>query len=72
MKTYLEINDAGSWRRVMSFDVRAASHVAAHATSLLGCSDNPRIRARIIESQGTTAPLMTWSAQDGWRMWDER
>lgn len=38
------------------------------AAYLLMESDSPRIRARII-APGTTAPVMTWTAADGWKEW---
>ena len=65
---HLEVNDAGGWRRVMSFDARAAAEVRSHSTWLLGCADNRKLRARII-APGTTAPTMVWTWADGWKEW---
>lgn len=67
---HLEVNDAGGWRRVMSFanDATTLDNVQLRAAYLLMESDSPRIRARII-APGSTAPLMTWSAADGWKEW---
>lgn len=65
---HLEVNDAGSWRRVTSFDLDTfedgdLEHCAA---SLLELSSNDKIKARLI-IPGDTAPLTTWTKQDGWR-----
>ncbi len=67
---HLEVNDAGGWRRVMSFadGVVTRRAVMSNAEYLLECSDSPRIRARII-APGDTAPLVTWTAADGWKEW---
>ncbi len=67
---HLEVNDAGGWRRVMSFalDRTTPRHVQLRAAYLLMESYSPRIRARII-APGDTAPLMTWTAADGWKEW---
>lgn len=67
---HLEVNDAGGWRRVMSFanDATTLDNVQLRAAYLLMESDSPRIRARII-APGTTAPVMTWTAADGWKEW---
>lgn len=67
---HLEVNDSGGWRRVMSFADSFEQRVAVKhfAEGLLERSDSPRIRARII-APGTTAPLMTWTASDGWKEW---
>ena len=67
---HLEVNDAGGWRRVMSFanltgTLREVMHAADY---LLRLSDSERIRARII-APGDTAPLMTWTADGGWKEW---
>jgi len=68
---HLEVNDAGGWRRVMSFERLdiVVENVMLDAGQLLSAADNRRIRARIIEASGTTAPLMTWTAADGWKEW---
>lgn len=67
---HLEVNRAGWWRRVMSFanDATTLDNVQLRAAYLLMESDSPRIRARII-APGDTAPLMTWTAADGWKEW---
>jgi hypothetical protein len=67
---HIEVNDSGGWRRVMSFEHTAATldNVQLRAAYLLMESDSHRIRARII-APGDTAPLMTWTAADGWREW---
>lgn len=67
---HLEANDSGGWRRVMSFADSFEQRVAVKhfAEGLLERSDSPRIRARII-APGDTAPLMTWTASDGWKEW---
>ena len=67
---HLEVNDAGGWRRVMSFEQLdiVVENVMLDAGQLLSAADNRRIRARII-APGTTAPLMTWTMADGWKEW---
>lgn len=68
---HIEVNDAGGWRRVMSFanDATTLDNVQLRAAYLLMESDSPRIRARII-APGNTAPLMTWTVADGgWKEW---
>lgn len=67
---HLEVNDAGGWRRVMSFanDATALDSAQLRAAYLLMESESQRIRARII-APGDTAPLMTWTASDGWKEW---
>lgn len=54
---HLEVNDAGGWRRVMSFagDASTRRAVMQNAYYMLNCSDNPKLRARII-APGDTAP----------------
>lgn len=68
---HLEVNDAGGWRRVMSFardgDTLGDVMYDAHKLLMLGLNAT-KIRARIIEP-GNTAPLMTWTQKDGWRDW---
>jgi len=49
----------------LSGTLREVMHAADY---LLRLSDSPRIRARII-APGDTAPLMTWTASDGWKEW---
>ncbi|MBP9032543.1 MAG: hypothetical protein KBG29_01530 [Pseudomonadales bacterium] len=67
---HLEVNDSGGWRRVMSFanDPATLDNVQLRAAYLLMESDSQRIRARII-APGDTAPVMTWTAADGWKEW---
>ncbi len=64
----LEVNERGSWRRVMSADLDTFEDgdLELHAEHLFQLSDNPRLTARII-MPGDTAPLVTWSREDGWR-----
>ena len=70
---HLEVNDAGGWRRVMSFEYldEMLDNVMLDAGQLLPAADNSRLRARII-APGTTAPLMTWTRADGWKDWASR
>lgn len=70
---HLEANDSGGWRRVMSFEQLdiVVENVMLDAGQLLSAADNRRIRARII-APGATAPLMTWTAADGWKDWRQR
>ena len=67
---HIEVNDSGGWRRVMSFDGhRDVMHaVMEYAAALLENSQHQRIRARII-APSDTAPVMTWTAADGWKEW---
>jgi hypothetical protein len=64
----LEVNDAGSWRRVTSFDLDAFDEgdLEHCAHSLLELSSNNKLKARII-IPGDAAPLVTWNKQDSWR-----
>lgn len=70
---HLEVNDAGGWRRVMSFDATHdddSDDVMHQADQLLRWGVNARLKARIMIAGGvSTAPLMTWTADDGWREW---
>lgn len=68
----LEVNDAGAWRRITSFDLDTfedgdLEHCAA---SLLDLSSNEKIKGRLI-IPGHTAPLTTWTKQEGWREFGE-
>lgn len=65
---HLEVNDAGGWRRVMSFDPIHQSRIFELCNRLLPFGNNQNLRARII-APGTTAPLMTWTNADGWKEW---
>lgn len=67
---HLEVNDAGGWRRVSTFNLNDFDDgdLELHAEHLLQMSANPRIKARVI-MPGDTAPLVTWTRQDGWREW---
>jgi len=58
-----------NWRTVMDFEVEDADEVMnqAHDLFMWGftkCSKG--IRLRIMKTRATTAPLMTWSENDGW------
>lgn len=66
----LEVNDAGGWRRVSSFDIdELESGELEHAAqALLSLSASNKISARII-TPGDHAPLVTWNKADGWREW---
>lgn len=67
----LEVNDSGAWRRVMTFDASNdddSESVLHLADQLLRWGLNHRQRARLI-IPADTAPLMTWSHEDGWRDW---
>ncbi len=69
----LEVNDSGAWRRVTSFDLDTfeegdLEHCAHH---LLQLSSNKNLKARII-MPGDLAPLLRWSAKDGWAEWRDR
>lgn len=70
---HLEVNDSGGWRRVMTFDATEdddADSVMHLADQLLRWGTNQRLKARIIMAGGVdTAPLMTWTVDDGWREW---
>lgn len=70
---HLDVNDAGGWRRVTSFDLYdfEDGDLEHHAQQLLELSANDNLRARIIIA-GDTAPLVTWSRKDGWRDWRRR
>jgi len=71
---HLEVNDAGGWRRVMSFEKSSEPQfegVLVSTHQLLRHSANPRLRARII-APGTTAPLMTWTHDGQWQNWSDR
>lgn len=64
----LEVNDAGAWRRVSTFDLDTfedgdLEHCAA---SLLDLSSNEKIKARLI-IPGDFAPLTTWTKLEGWQ-----
>lgn len=67
---HLDVCESGGWRRVMSFAGDASTRLAVmqNAYYMLNCSNNPKLRARII-APGDTAPLMIWTAADGWREW---
>lgn len=66
---HIEVNDAGGWRRVMSFDTADEAEVLHQAGELLQWATNrDRIKARVI-IPGDTAPLMNWSYAEGWREW---
>lgn len=54
----------------MSFanDATTLDNVQLRAAYLLLENNNPRLRARII-APGSTAPLNTWTTDDGWKEW---
>jgi hypothetical protein len=64
----LEVNDAGGWRRVMSFDQDHLLTVCDFASAMLCLSLNEKLRARIITA-ASTAPLLTWTNEHGWQQW---
>lgn len=68
----LEVNDAGSWRRVTSFDLDWFNdgNLEHCADMLLSMSNNAKLKARII-IPGDVAPLLTWKHGDTWREWRE-
>ena len=68
---HLEVNDSGGWRRVMTFDLvddEEGDDVMDAADRLLRYSVSRRSKMRLI-IPGDTAPLMMWTAADGWRKW---
>jgi len=67
---YLEVNEAGSWKRITSFDLDTFEDgdLEYDAHNLLEMSANPKLKARLI-MLGETAPLMNWTHVDGWREW---
>jgi hypothetical protein len=67
----LEVNDAGGWRRVMAFDADADAldEITCLTHTLLMKADNHRLRARIMEAGGGTAPKLTWTRETWWRHW---
>jgi hypothetical protein len=69
---HLDVNESGGWRRVMTFCKSDQPTVEAFASALLCMSSSDRLRARIIEASGTTAPLMTWTADGGWVDWPRK
>jgi hypothetical protein len=68
----LQVNvGTGAWRSVMDFDVQDADQVMDTAEKLFieGYTASTKgIRLRIMKP-GDTAPLMTWSENDGWEQW---
>ena len=67
---HLEVNDSGGWRRVTSFDLADFDEgdLEQCAEQLLRLSSNARLKARII-MPGDTAPLVSWTRENGWREW---
>lgn len=66
----LDVNDAGAWRRVTSFDLDTFNDgdLEWRAEQLLQLSSNDKLKARVI-MPGDTAPLVTWTREHGWREW---
>ena len=66
----LEVNDAGAWKRVTSFDLDTFEDgdLEHCAHSLLELSSNKKLKARLI-APGDTAPLMIWDHEHGWEEW---
>ena len=66
----LEVNDAGAWKRVTSFDIDTFEDgdLEHCAHSLLDLSSNKKLKARLI-APGENLPLMTWSHAHGWEEW---
>lgn len=67
---HLEVNDSGGWRRITSFNLNdfEDGDLELCAEHLLQMSTNERIKSRVI-MPGDTAPLVTWTRQDGWLEW---
>lgn len=67
---HLEVNDSGGWRRITSFNLDdfQEGDLELCAEHLLQMSTNERIKARVI-MPGDTAPLVTWTRNNGWREW---
>lgn len=68
----LQVNvGSGAWRTVMDFEVEDADEVMNQAADLFIWAFTPStkgIRLRIMKP-GDTAPLMTWSENEGWEDW---
>lgn len=66
----LEINDAGAWKRVTSFDLDTFEDgdLEHYSHGLFGLSANKKLKARLI-APGETAPLVTWTHEYGWEEW---
>jgi len=66
----LDINTSGAWRRVCSFDLDTFQDgdLEHCAHSLLELSSCHKLKARLISPEDT-APLMTWSKEEGWLEW---
>lgn len=67
----LDVNDAGGWRRVTTFDLDTFEDgdLEVCAEHLLQLSSNQRLKARIIPVEALSVPLVTWTREDGWREW---
>jgi hypothetical protein len=67
---HLDINEAGAWKRVASFDLDTFEEGTLEhcAESLLELTANKNLKARLI-MPGDTAALMYWKHGDGWREW---
>ena len=65
----LDVKDAGSWRRVASFDLDALTgDLQTAVDQLLSMSTQKKLAARLI-TPGDSAPLATWNKADGWNAW---
>ena len=68
----LQINQAGSWRNVIHFDVDTANYDAMEdaAANLVLLADGPDSTATLRTVNPTTQPptaLRRWNAREGWR-----
>jgi len=65
----LQINTAGAWRDVITFDVQDGDDVMHQAEQLAKWSAHAdQVKMRVI-MPGDTAPLQLWTPQRGWHEW---
>ncbi|MGA0569610.1 hypothetical protein ACO2Q9_02695 [Variovorax sp. VNK109] len=68
----LQVNTAGAWKDVCSFDVADATGTAIimNAAHDIGYYANPAVGFRVVSVRdGYATPLMSWAKDNGWTEW---
>ena len=68
----LQVNAAGGWRDIMTFDVAQDAEVMDLAPRLFSLAQyGDKFKLRVI-IPGDTAPLVDWNLTQGWLAWGEK
>lgn len=66
----LQINTAGAWRNVITFDAADADACGVIEYHAPGVAVVGRAKLRVVTNDGLQTPLRHWDIERGWRDWE--